>query len=133
MINIHQGVDIVGIPRFRDICIRHDTFIADIFTEREFEYCRQYRDMYTHLAGRFAAKEACLKALGTGISAQGIDHIFRDMEVLPDASGRPWLSVSGWLSKIAKAKRIKQFSVSISHSAGYAVATAILVGDPQPL
>jgi phosphopantetheinyl transferase (holo-ACP synthase) len=55
------------------------------------------------------------------------------MEVLPDASGRPWLSVSGWLSKIAKAKRIKQFSVSISHSAGYAVATAILVGDPQPL
>lgn len=128
MIKIHQGIDIVEITRFRDVCIRNDNFIPDIFTDKEAQYCRAHRDQYLHFAGRFAAKEACLKAMGTGMSGQGIDHIFRDIEVLPNTSGKPQLSLNGWLARLAKAKGINQFSVSISHSVNYAVATAIFVG-----
>lgn len=128
MIKIHQGIDIVEITRFRDICIRNDNFISEIFTDKEAQYCLARRDQYLHFAGRFAAKEACLKAIGTGMSWQGIDHIFRDIEILPDASGKPQLFINGWLARLAKTKRINQLSVSISHSVNYAVATAIFVG-----
>lgn len=133
MIKIHQGIDIVEITRFRDICVRNDNFISDIFSSKEVQYCREHKDQYLHLAGRFAAKEACLKALGTGMSGWGIDHSFRDIEVLPDISGKPQLFITGWLSRLAKTKRISQLSVSISHSGSYAVATAILVGGMQTL
>lgn len=133
MIKIHQGIDLVEITKFRNICVRNDNFISDIFTEQEIKYCRAHRDKYLHLAGRFAAKEACLKALGTGLSGQGLAHPFRDIEVLPNASGKPQLFISGWLSRVARTKKINQLSISISHSGSYAVAAAILVGDTQIL
>lgn len=128
MIQILQGVDIVEITKFRDIFLRNNGFVSDIFTEQETAYCRSRMNPHVHFAGRFAAKEACMKAFGTGLSGLGIPHIFREIEVAPDVSGKPQLFVNGWLSKIAKKKKIGQFSVSISHAADYAVATVILVG-----
>jgi len=127
MIQIRQGIDLVEISKFREILHRHSQFIFDIFTERERAYCESMKDPYPHLAGRFAAKESYLKALGTGISGPGINSIFQEIEVIPAASGKPEVSVSGWAEKIAKRKRISQCSLSISHTLHYAVATVILI------
>jgi len=129
MIQIRQGVDLVEISKFREIVQRHNHFISDIFTERERAYCESMKDPYPHLAGRFAAKESYLKALGTGISGSGIDSIFQNIEVISTASGRPEVSVSGWAEKMAKKRKITQCSLSISHTPHYAVATVILIGN----
>jgi holo-[acyl-carrier protein] synthase len=103
--------------------------VTDIFTEQERAYCQSMKDPYLHFAGRFAAKESYLKALGTGLSGSGVDHMFQEIEVAATASGRPEITVSGWTEKMAKRKKIRQTSVSISHAAHYAVATVILVGN----
>ncbi len=129
MTRVQQGVDIVEISKFKDILLRNSQFVIDIFTEQERLYCQSRRDPYPHLAGRFAAKESYLKALGTGFGGPGIDHIFLEIEVVPEASGKPRISVSGWTSKIAKRKKIRQCSVSISHASDYAVATVLLIGS----
>jgi holo-[acyl-carrier protein] synthase len=127
MKKIHQGIDIVEIPRFREVLERNSQFIQDIFTEQERSYCHSMKESCRHFAGRFAAKESYLKALGTGLSGSGIDHVLREIEVVPKASGKPQISVSGWARKITKKKKISQCSVSISHTANHAVATVILV------
>ena len=129
MIRIHQGIDIVEISKFRRIVRRSRPLISDVFTERERAYCESTKDPLVHFAGRFAAKESYAKALGTGFSGPGVDHMFQEIEVIPTASGRPEISVSGWAAKIAKKKKIDQCSVSISHSAHYAVASVILIGQ----
>ncbi len=124
---IRQGIDIVEVGKFRNVMERHAAFVGEIFTEQEQEYCLSRKDPQLHFAGRFAAKESYLKALGTGFSGSGIDHAFREIEVLPDRSGRPGIRVTGWISKLAQRRRIDQCSVSISHSGTYAVASVILV------
>lgn len=129
MIQIHQGVDIVEISKFKKVFLKNKDFISDIFTEQEKEYCLSRRDPYIHFAGRFAAKEASMKALGIGLYGSGIDYIFKEIEVVPDTRGRPILSFSGWATKVSKKRRISQLTVSISHSSNYAVATVILVGS----
>ena len=88
-------------------------------------------DPYVHLAGRFAAKEACLKALGTGLSGSGIDGALREIEVTSERSGRPVLSVSGWAGKIGRRKKVDQYTVSISHSGDFAIASVILASKKQ--
>lgn len=125
---IYQGVDIVEIGKLKKILMRNDNFIADIFTREETAYCRSKKDPYIHFAGRFAAKEASLKALGIGMSGEGIDHSFQEIETLPGASGKPCLSFKGWVGKISGKKKVEQLTVSISHSENYAVATVILTG-----
>ena len=125
---IYQGVDIVEIPKLKQVLLRNDNFISEIFTEKERDYCQSRKDPYQHYAGRFAVKEASLKALGIGMSGTGIDHIFKEIETLPGPSGKPGLSFTGWAEKISKKKKIEQLTVSISHSSDYAVATVILTG-----
>ncbi len=125
---IHQGVDIVEISKFKNIFLKNENFASDIFTVKERDYCSSMKNPFIHFAGRFAVKEAFLKAVGIGISATGIDNIFREIEISRHSSGKPLLSVSGWAEKIAKKKKISQFTVSISHSSDYAVATVILAG-----
>ena len=124
---VYQGVDIVEITRIKDIILRNKDFIADIFTERERDYCMSKKDPYIHFAGRFAAKEAGLKALGLGMSGTGIDSTLQEIEITSHSSGRPVLNMSGWAHKISQKKHIAQFTVSISHSENYAVATVILL------
>ena len=125
---IFQGVDIVEISKFKKVFLNNDSFVSDIFSGKEREYCLSKKDPYIHFAGRFAAKEASLKALGTGMSGAGIDRMFKEIEIIPGASGKPMLSFSGWAKKISGKKGINQFTVSISHSENHAVATVILIG-----
>jgi len=129
MMQIYQGVDLVGVAKFKDIFQRNKDFISDIFTEVERDYCLSKKDPPTHFAGRFAAKEACVKALGIGLSGAGIDHTFQDIEIASHSSGKPLISVKGWAAKVAAKKGISQLTVSISHSSDYAVATVILIGN----
>jgi holo-[acyl-carrier protein] synthase len=131
MIRIYQGVDIIGISKFRDVVSRHGGLIEAVFTPCERDQCLSRRDPFPHFAGRFAAKEACLKALGRGLTAAGIDHVLQEIEIERRASGRPRLTLQGWAQRLGRNKHIQQVTVSISHSADYAVATVILVGAAQ--
>jgi holo-[acyl-carrier protein] synthase len=128
VIQIHQGVDIVDVRKFREITLRNKQFIPDIFTQKEQGYCLSRKDPYVHFAGRFAAKEACMKALGWGLSITGIDNMLLEIEIAQQPSGQPLLFLSGWALKIGQKKRIHQYTVSISHAGHTAIAMVILVG-----
>ena len=131
MIRILQGIDLVPVSKIRKIMLSRPDFAREIFTGAEREYCLARRDPYIHFAGRFAAKEACLKALGTGLSGNGIDGSLGEIEVSADKSGKPVLSLSGWTAKIGSRKKICQYTVSISHSGDYAVASVIMTAKPD--
>ena len=126
---ILQGVDLVELERFREVFSRHPSFAQDLYTDAERAYCHSRQNSAVHFAGRFAAKEAALKALGIGITT-GIDRAFREVEVSRTGSGKPTLHFHGWVAKFSGRLRVRQTTVSISHSADYVVATVILVsGD----
>jgi len=129
MIRCSQGVDLVEVPAFREVVLRHDRFLDDVFTAGERAYCLSRSDPFPHLAGRFAAKEACLKAVGIGLSGVGIDHSLQEVEVVNAPSGRPQLVAQGWVSAMARRQGVRQWSVSIAHTPGWALATVILIGD----
>lgn len=126
MIHILQGVDIVPVSKIESIMLAHPEFALEIFTDSEREYCFSRPNPYIHLAGRFAAKEACLKALGRGLSGEGIDGALREIEVVTEKSGRPALRLGGRVEKIGRRKSVYQYTVSISHSGDFAVASVIL-------
>jgi holo-[acyl-carrier protein] synthase len=128
MIRICQGVDIVNVNRFAEVFSRHASFVEDVFTKREKGECLSRRNPQIHFAARFAAKEACLKALGKGFTVIGIDNLLREVEVVTHRSGKPLLRLHGWAGKICRRKRIDQLTVSISHTMDYAVAMVILIG-----
>jgi holo-[acyl-carrier protein] synthase len=125
---IYQGVDIVEISKLKKVFTDNKDFATDIFTEKERDYCMSKKDPFPHFAARFAAKEAGLKALGMGMSGTGIDNAFKEIEVDRSQSGKPGLSLGGWTEKISRKKNINQLTVSMSHSADYAIATVIMTG-----
>ena len=127
---ILHGVDLVQIPRFQEVFSHHPSFALDFFTDAERSYCQSRRNPHLHFAGRFAAKEAALKALGIGITTW-IDHTFREIEVSRTEFGKPTLNLHGWPARWSKALRLSQTTVSISHSADYVVATVILVSGRE--
>jgi holo-[acyl-carrier protein] synthase len=129
---ILQGIDIVAVSKMKKIMLASPGLAAEIFSDREREYCFARREPYVHLAGRFAAKEACLKALGTGLSGNGMDGALREIEVTAERSGRPVISLSGWTEKMGRRRKVYQSTVSISHSGDFAVACVILAaGNPD--
>lgn len=116
------GIDIIEIGRIRNSIDRYKNhFLNKIFTPKEQEYCKRYRDATPHLAGRFAAKEAVAKALGTGISA-GLS--FLDIEIESDPKGKPQIILSEASQKLFGNP---QFLLSITHCREYAAAIAILL------
>jgi len=124
------GVDLVRIPRLRQVVERwQDRFLRRVFTEAELAYCLKRRDPIPHLAARFAAKEAVLKALGTGLS-MGIN--WREMEIHRERGEAPKMILSGRCRAIGEAKGGRQVLLSITHDGDYALAQAVLVGDPSP-
>ena len=131
MMQIYQGVDIVEIARFRDAVLRNADFLTDIFTEGEREYCSSQKHADLHFAGRFAAKEACLKALGLGLSSAGMGHSLQEIEITRHPSGRPGLSLSGWAAAVSRRKGICQHTLSISHTSHTAVASVVMVADKK--
>ncbi len=121
------GVDLVNIPRLRHVIERwQDRFLRRVFTEREIAYCRARRDPVPHFAARFAAKEAALKALGTGLSL-GVS--WRELEVHRERGRAPELVLSGRSREIGRSRGGSRMLLALSHEGDYALAQAMLVGD----
>ena len=117
------GTDIIEVPRIGKMIEQHgELFLHRVYTEREIRYCQARKHAIEHFAGRWAAKEAILKAIGTGW-ARGI--CWTDMEIRRDASSGPKVLVRGGARDAAIARGIGEILVSISHCRTYATATAI--------
>lgn len=125
---VGHGLDLVETARVAEMLERHGgRFLDRVYTAAEQDYCRRgARRMVEHLAGRFAAKEAILKALGTGWSG-GI--AWTDAEVIRDASGRPDVRLHGQASRRAGQLSIVRWQLSLTHIAGIAAASAIALAD----
>jgi holo-[acyl-carrier protein] synthase len=118
------GMDIIEIERIRSVYLRHQKrFVKRILTAAEQAYVLRFADPSSSLAGRWAAKEAALKALGTGL-AEGIG--WRDIEILPDPLGKPILTLHDRACARAKELAATHFHVTITHSELFAVAQVIL-------
>jgi len=122
---ISHGIDIVQCSRIQSVCDRHgDAFLRRVYTPAEIQYCRDAKKSAERFAGRWAVKEAVLKALGTGWRG-GIEFV--DIETLPDGYGKPHCTLSGKTAHLAKSLGIARMLVSISHTSEYAVGSAIAV------
>ena len=120
---IGLGTDIVEIDRVRSMIEKHgESFLSRCFTDAEIAYADRHRDSAVRFAGRWAAKEAVVKVLGTGF-VKGIT--FHDIEVLPLDSGQPRIELSGGASEIAGSMGIASVLITISHAKLYATATAV--------
>ncbi|MFN4241862.1 MAG: holo-ACP synthase [Tepidisphaerales bacterium] len=119
-----HGIDLVETSRIRRLHDEHgQRFLDRCFTAAEQAYCaRSAKRYYEHLAGRFAAKEAVLKVLGTGWRS-GI--AWTDIEILPDGQGKPVIQLSGVTAELARERGIVRWLVSISHIETHATASAI--------
>lgn len=121
---IGHGVDVVEVQRMKTMISKSGKrFLDKIFTSSEQRYCRSKANPSLHFASRFAAKEACLKALQTGFS-QGM--YFKDISVEVKSSGAPVLKLTGSVLKRAKKMGAKHFFISLSDEASLAIASVIL-------
>ena len=116
---LSTGVDIIEIPRIKKTLDRYgERFLKRIFTPDEIAYCR---GRSPNLAGRFAAKEATMKALGTGVRGVG----WKDIEVIRAESGAPSVKLHGRAKARADMLKVSELSLSISHSREFAVAFVV--------
>jgi len=126
MMTLGIGIDMVKVSRMKSIMRRWDrNFLDRIFTQAEREYCLQKKMAHVHFSGRFAVKEALLKALGSGLS-QGIS--WKEIETLPDAAGQPRVHLSGRVRDLVHALGTCDILSSITHDADYAIAQVLLQG-----
>ena len=117
------GTDIVEIMRIGQMIERHgEHFLQRVYTEGEIRYCQDRKLSYQHFAGRWAAKEAVMKALGTGF-VKGIS--WRDIEVCSKPSGAPTMELHGGTRDFADQRGIGEIMITISHCRSHATATAI--------
>ena len=120
---IAHGIDLVDFPRIEAMVERHGKrFLDRIFTQTEQNYANANKNSVEKLAGRFAAKEAVLKLLGTGWRGK---IAWTDVEVVNDNLGRPIVSLSGEVERIADKLGISEVSISITHTANFAIASAV--------
>ena len=119
------GVDIVEIARMAAILKRTPRFKQRVFTAGEQEYCDKMASPEIHYATRFAAKEAVLKALGTGFSWGKCDP--RHIEVCRNTKGRPYVVLHGSVKKIAQNQQISEIPISLSYTHTEAVACAMAI------
>ncbi|HIJ87958.1 MAG TPA: holo-[acyl-carrier-protein] synthase [Desulfuromonadales bacterium] len=118
------GTDIVAVVRFqRFIDSGNIAIMARLFTPAERSCCEQRKDAASCLAARFAAKEAFLKALGTGLR-DGLSWL--DMEVSNDAAGKPELNLSGTAAELFQVHELLRVHLSLSHDGGNAIAMVVV-------
>lgn len=121
------GTDITEIDRIEEMIKRHgDHFLNRTYTSVEIEYCQRHKSAAQHFAGRWAAKEAVMKAFGTGF-VKGVG--WTDIEIQSLPSGRPVVVLSGGTKELADEVGISSVMISISHGKSYATATAIAIKD----
>lgn len=118
-----MGVDLVDVPAFEQRWTGREDALGEIFTDAELAYCRRQPHPWPHLAARFAAKEAFLKALTSGMTGA---MRWRDVEVLRDPAGTPRLAVAGATAEVLGRQRLEARSVSLSHTVTHAVAVVLL-------
>lgn len=124
---IGLGTDIIECARIGEMIHKHgEIFLNRVFTSTEIAYCSARKASNQHYAGRWAAKEAALKALGTGW-AKGIQ--WTDISVSHERGGKPIIAIEGIAAQIAKEQGIAEILLSISHCRHYAVAYCIAVGE----
>ncbi len=119
-----HGVDIVSVPRIGELLSEHpERFLERCFGPEERAYCEsQPRRRVEHYAARFAAKEAVMKALGTGLT-QGIR--WRDIEVTRSSAGAPGVRLSGRAAEIASGLDVREWLLSLSHTESLAMASVV--------
>jgi holo-[acyl-carrier protein] synthase len=123
------GTDITECLRIAQMIERHgELFITRVYTEHEIEYCQCRKQATQHFAGRWAAKEAVLKALGTGWR-RGIS--WRDVEIRNDPSGKPTVALRGGARDVVEELGITEMLISISHCRSHATAYALAVGKEK--
>jgi holo-[acyl-carrier protein] synthase len=123
------GIDIAEVSRMREAIERHgDRFLQRVFTPAEIAYCRRHKNCEERFAARFAAKEAAMKALGTGWR-QGVT--WQDLEVANSSSGKPGLRLSGRALEIYRSLGATNTVLSITHSSAYALAEVIFEGASE--
>lgn len=121
---VGTGVDIIEIERVKKAHRRFkDRFLKRIFTSAETAYCLRKSDPYPSLAGRFAAKEAAIKAFSRGFGGR---WKWTALEVVRESWGKPTLRFHGIFEKLAKERKVTNVQLAISHSKRDAVATVIL-------
>ncbi len=122
---LRTGIDLIEISRVSEVIARHGKhYLERIYTSAELEQCGKNIES---LAGRFAAKEAVAKALGTGIG----DVTWKEIEILGDEQNAPMLTLRGVAEQTAKQLGLTEWSVSISHSQNHAVAITVAIGQEK--
>jgi holo-[acyl-carrier protein] synthase len=122
------GTDLAEVPRIQKSIDRYgDRFLNRVYTETEIAYAKRKANAAERFAARFAAKEAGMKALGTGLR-NGIT--WRDFEVINEPSGRPGLRLYGAALEIAARMGVRRISLSLTHTADLAMAVVILEDGP---
>jgi len=122
------GMDVVETKRIADSLERFgDRFLHRVFLDGEVAYAQRMKFPHLHLAARFAAKEAISKAFGTGI---GKEIGWRDLEIVREPSGQPRVVLHGRALEYAKIRGVREIHVSLSHTAAYGAASAVIVGEP---
>ena len=125
---VAHGIDLVDCPRIEEMIKRHgERFIERIFTASEQAYAEaNKKNGIEKLAGRFAAKEAILKLMGTGWRGK---IAWTDIEVVNNQAGQPEVTLDGEVKKRAEKLGIKHVSVSITHTANFAIASAVAIAQ----
>jgi holo-[acyl-carrier protein] synthase len=117
------GTDIIEVGRVEKMVARGRQYLETIFSEKEVDYCETKARRSEHYAARYAAKEAILKALGTGWR-DGL--VFSDIEILNDEMGKPKVFLHGKVKELFDRQQIMQASISLSHTNQIAIAFAVL-------
>jgi holo-[acyl-carrier protein] synthase len=124
---VAHGIDLVDCPRIEEMIKRHgERFVNRVFTVAEQAYAEANKDRIEKLAGRFAAKEAVLKLMGTGWRGK---IAWTDIEVVNNPAGQPEVTLDGEVKKLAEKHGIQHISVSITHTANFAIASVVALAQ----
>jgi len=124
---VSHGIDLVDFPRIESMIERHGArFLNRVFTQREQSDAEAVYNRIEKLAGRFAAKEAVMKLLGTGWRGK---IAWTDIEIVNSSMGQPIVEISGEVRRIAEASGIGRITMSITHTANFAIASAVALAD----
>jgi holo-[acyl-carrier protein] synthase len=124
---IAHGIDLVDFGRIEELLNRHQQrFLERVFTPRELAGADKVKNRIEKLAGRFAAKEAVMKLIGSGWR-DGV--AWTDIEVVNNELGQPIVNICGRIKELAEQKGIEQITLSITHTANFAMASAIALQE----
>lgn len=127
MTKILHGIDLVDCPRIEEMLERHGNHFLDrVFTAAEQQQANEVKNRIEKLSGRFAAKEAVLKLLGTGWRGK---IAWTDIEIVNNHLGQPKVTISGEVKRIAEEMKIGEINLSISHTANFVMASAMALAE----